>query len=81
MSSGVSRSPTPHGNTRVTGKEQFYTPRDVADQVVRRLLDVVPECGRPTWIEPAGGNGVFIDAARDVGVREVVSFDIEPQAP
>jgi hypothetical protein len=77
--SGKNRSPTPQGNPRVTGKEQFYTPRDVADQVVSRLLEVVPDAVNRPWVEPAGGNGVFIDAARDVGVRKVVSFDIEPK--
>lgn len=74
-----SRSPTPQGNTRVTGKEQFYTPREVAEQVVSRVLGVVPNAVDRTWIEPAGGNGAFIDAVRDVGVRDVVSFDIEPR--
>lgn len=76
---GRTKSPTPQGNSRVTGKEQFFTPRDVADQVVSRVLDVVPSAVGRAWIEPAGGNGVFIDAARDVGVRDVVSFDIEPR--
>ena len=58
------RSPTPQGNTRVTGKEQFYTPRGVADRVVSRLLDAVPDAISRAWIEPSGGNGAFIDAAR-----------------
>jgi predicted RNA methylase len=73
------RSPTPLGNTRVTGKEQFFTPREVAEQVVSRVLGVVPNAVDRTWIEPAGGRGAFIDAAHDVGVRDVVSYDIEPR--
>ncbi len=77
--SGMSRSPTPNGNTRVTGKEQFYTPREVADVVVAQVLNTVPDAVARTWIEPAGGTGSFIDAARDVGVVDVVSFDIEPR--
>ncbi|MCZ3388771.1 MAG: hypothetical protein LH645_06510 [Actinomycetia bacterium] len=79
MSSGRSKSPTPNGNTRVTGKEQFYTPRPVADGVVAQVLDVVPDAVGRTWIEPAGGTGTFIDAARAVGVLDVISFDIEPR--
>lgn len=79
ISSGRNRSPTPHGNTRVTGKEQFYTPRHVADRVVAQVLDVVPDAVTRTWIEPAGGTGAFIDAAREVGVLDVISFDIEPR--
>ncbi len=79
MRSGAGRSPTPNGNTRVTGKEQFYTPRPVADRVVARVIEAVPDAVGRTWIEPAGGTGTFIDAARDVGVVDVVSFDIEPR--
>ncbi len=79
MRSGAGRSPTPNGNTRVTGKEQFYTPRPVADRVVAQVIEAVPDAVGRTWIEPAGGTGTFIDAARDVGVVDVVSFDIEPR--
>lgn len=78
---GTTKGPTPNGNTRVTGKEQFYTPRAVADRVVAQVFDVAPDADLRTWIEPAGGSGVFIDAARDVGVLDVVSFDIEPRHP
>lgn len=78
---GGGKGPTPNGNTRVTGKEQFYTPRPVADLVVAQLLAAVPDAVGRTWIEPAGGTGAFIDAARDVGVIDVVSFDIEPRHP
>ncbi len=79
MSSGRNKSPTPNGNTRITGKEQFYTPRPVADRVVAQVLDVVPDAVTRTWIEPAGGTGAFIDAAREVGVLDVISFDIDPR--
>lgn len=76
---GTRKSPTPNGNTRVTGKEQYYTPRVVADQFVARVLSLVPDAVARTWIEPAGGSGTFLDAARDVGVLDIVSFDIEPR--
>jgi predicted RNA methylase len=73
--------PTPQGNTRVTGKEQFFTPRAVADDVTARVLAVVPDALERTWLEPAGGTGAFVDAARAAGVQDVVSCDIEPRHP
>lgn len=76
---GTSASPTPNGNTRVTGKEQFFTPRPIADDVVARVVDVVPDAIGRTWLEPAGGTGVFVDAARAAGALDIVSFDIEPR--
>ena len=77
----VTRSPTPEGNTRVTGKEQFYTPRETADLVVARVVGLVPDALGRTWLEPAGGTGVFIEAAMAAGVRDLVSLDIEPLHP
>ena len=75
------RSPTPGGNTRVTGKEQFYTPPQVAASVVARVLGLVPTALDRTWLDPAGGTGAFVDAARAAGVVDVVSLDIEPLHP
>ena len=75
------RRPTPQGNTRVTGKEQFYTPRDIADRVVRDVVASVPNALDRPWLEPAGGTGVFIDAASGAGVVDIVSVDIEPLHP
>jgi predicted RNA methylase len=75
------RLPTPHGNTRVTGKEQFYTPAAIASSVVDLVLSVVPDATSRPWLEPAGGTGVFVDAARAAGVLDVVSVDIEPLHP
>lgn len=75
----VRASPTPNGNTRVTGREQFFTPRSIADDVVARVVDAVPDAIGRTWLEPAGGTGVFVDAARAAGALDIVSFDIEPQ--
>ena len=66
------------GNKRVTGKEQYYTPPSTADSIIERLMELHPQYRQQTWIEPAGGTGIFIDAAMRHGVREVISFDIEP---
>lgn len=71
----------PTGNTRVTGKEQFYTPPDIAHRMVRQILRTMPDTASRTWLEPAGGTGAFIDAARAAGISDVLSFDIEPHHP
>lgn len=76
----VTNTPRP-GNRRVTGKEQYYTPPAVATAVLERLVEPRPGLTTRTWIEPAGGNGTFVDAARRIGVRQVLSFDIEPHHP
>lgn len=69
------------GNTRVTGKEQFYTPPSVARDVVAEVLDAWPDSARRPWLEPAGGTGAFVTAAWAAGIRRVVSVDIEPHHP
>ena len=69
------------GNTRVTGKEQYYTPPTTADAIIEHLMLLRPECIQKTWIEPAGGTGTFIEAAKRHGVHEIVSYDIEPHHP
>jgi predicted RNA methylase len=66
------------GNTRVTGKEQFYTPIELAVSLLDQVaVTLGPLAGR-TILEPAGGTGVFVEAAKQHGVAQVVSFDIEP---
>jgi len=69
------------GNRRKTGKEQYYTPPSTASAIVERLIERVPLALDRVWIEPAGGTGSFIDAARAHGVKEILSFDIEPHHP
>ncbi|MFM8866778.1 MAG: hypothetical protein ACKOFZ_00590 [Ilumatobacteraceae bacterium] len=69
------------GNRRKTGKEQYYTPSTTASNIVERLLKQVPDACDRTWIEPAGGTGSFIEAAKAHGVSSIVSFDIEPHHP
>ena len=67
------------GNTRITGKEQFYTPAELARDLFTDVAKVVPNLAERVVIEPAGGTGAFIKAAKKFGVAEVVSFDIEPK--
>lgn len=69
------------GNRRKTGKEQYYTPPATAAAIVSRLVSQVSFANDRTWIEPAGGTGSFIEAARALGVASIVSYDIEPHHP
>lgn len=66
------------GNTRVTGKEQFYTPKATAKKLVGHIEQVLGPLSGKTVLEPAGGTGAFIDAVLEAGARRVISFDIEP---
>ena len=60
-------------NKRVTGKEQYYTPMEVA----RKCLEIVDEIKvGGIYLEPAGGTGSFLKV---LGGREWVSYDIEPK--
>jgi predicted RNA methylase len=67
------------GNTRVTGKEQYYTPKDLAEKLISEVAALVPDLPKRTVIEPAGGTGSFIKAAQAIGVTDFLSFDIEPK--
>jgi len=66
------------GNTRVTGKEQFYTPIALAHTQVEKVETVLGSLQGKTVLEPAGGTGSFVEAALSKGAKEVISFDIEP---
>jgi hypothetical protein len=74
------------GNKRVTGKEQYYTPNNLAISLVSTLVKtIVDKSGTfflegeaSLWIEPAGGTGNFVRAAYNYGYS-VWSCDIEPK--
>ena len=66
------------GNTRVTGKEQFYTPLALAHTLVENVEAVLGSLKGKSVLEPAGGTGSFVEAAFAKGAKEVISFDIEP---
>ena len=66
------------GNTRVTGKEQYYTPKPLALELVAQIEKVLGPLAGKTFLEPAGGTGAFIEAVQAKGVTRVISFDIEP---
>jgi hypothetical protein len=67
------------GNTRTTGKEQFYTPPALAKTLLAEVAKHVPDLTERTMIEPAGGTGAFIKAAKKFGIAKVISLDIEPK--
>ena len=66
------------GNRRVTGKEQFYTPPSIADDVVQEVITAFPSAIGKRWLEPAGGSGAFLDAFERAGIKEYWACDIEP---
>jgi predicted RNA methylase len=66
------------GNTRVTGKEQYYTPKPLALELVAQIEKVLGSLAGKTVLEPAGGTGAFIEAVQAKSVARVISFDIEP---
>jgi predicted RNA methylase len=66
------------GNTRVTGKEQYYTPKPLAIELVAQIEKVLGPLQGKTVLEPAGGTGAFIEAVQTSGAARVISFDIEP---
>jgi len=69
------------GNTRVTGKEQYYTPADLAKQILERVCLNVERPGERIFLEPAGGTGSFVEAAREYGFNQIEAMDIEPKHP
>ena len=68
------------GNRRVTGKEQFYTPVELAIKLTKQLAVLVGGLEGKLVIEPAGGTGAFVKAAKELGAKKVISFDIEPKS-
>ena len=66
------------GNTRVTGKEQYYTPKNLAIKLVAEVEKILGPLAGRSVLEPAGGTGAFIEAVLQSGADKVISFDIEP---
>lgn len=79
MPAAIAKPKVRLGNTRVTGKEQFYTPPALALELTKKLAAMVPNLTERTVIEPSGGTGAFLDAARTLGLNKFLSWDIEPK--
>jgi len=71
-----------YANTRTTGKEQYYTRKDVVDLCIEEVQKHVDLSDR-TILEPAGGTGEFIKGLQRKGVQgsKILSCDIEPRHP
>ena len=69
----------PLGNRRVTGTEQYYTPRPLARELVSLAEATIPNFSRRHFLEPAGGNGSFIDALQDHGIKQITAVDLYPK--
>lgn len=69
------------GNRRVTGTEQYYTPKDLALELTKTALDLIPNWGQKTFLEPAGGTGSFVTALEKLGAKKIISVDTEPKHP
>jgi predicted RNA methylase len=73
------------GNTRKTGKEQYYTLQEIAHHCTSRLFSILKKkehLDDILFIEPAGGTGEIIDALETVSGKNclaVLSMDIEPK--
>jgi predicted RNA methylase len=67
------------GNRRVTGKEQYYTPRALARELVAVVAEVIPDFGSRSFLEPAGGNGSFISSLEDKGIKKILAVDLYPK--
>lgn len=68
-------------NQRVTGKEQYYTPKNTAEMCFDIINSILPSHKDFIWLEPAGGTGSFIDVIESNGHSNIVSYDIEPKHP
>lgn len=67
------------GNTRVTGKEQYYTPANLSLEIIQRVCRNIEDPTSRVFLEPAGGTGSFIEAAKEFGFSQIESMDIEPK--
>uniref|UniRef100_UPI0040487749 hypothetical protein n=1 Tax=Aquiluna sp. TaxID=2053504 RepID=UPI0040487749 len=69
------------GNRRVSGTEQYYTPKGLADELVKLTLKAIPRATEKSFLEPAGGTGSFIEALNMAGIEAVTSVDKDPMHP
>lgn len=68
------------GNRRTTGTEQFYTPRELATSLVQAALPHIPKPSESTFLEPAAGNGSFVEALQKAGAQRIIALDRYPAA-
>jgi predicted RNA methylase len=69
------------GNRRVTGLEQYYTPKHLAQSLTEVLFSFLDAPHERQFLEPAGGTGSFIEALGDLGAKSITSLDTHPKHP
>lgn len=67
------------GNRRKTGVEQYYTPKRLAAELTEILIKTTGT--DRDFLEPAGGNGSFVQALQNQSVRSIQSVDLHPKHP
>lgn len=67
------------GNRRVTGLEQYYTPKNLAADLVSVLLEKYPALESGSFLEPAGGTGSFVTALQERGITKIDAVDTHPK--
>ncbi|MDA9010562.1 hypothetical protein N9J17_01200 [Aquiluna sp.] len=69
------------GNRRVTGTEQYYTPKDLAVFLVGVTLEHIENPKHAHFLEPAAGTGSFVEALRSHGIENISAIDKYPMHP
>lgn len=69
------------GNRRVTGLEQYYTPRHLALELTSVLFRELSDPTAKSYLEPAGGTGSFVDALIELGATDIRAVDTHPLHP
>ena len=77
----VSRVSEKLGNRRVTGLEQYYTPKHLAQSLTEVLFSLLDTPRERQFLEPAGGTGSFIEALEALGATSITSMDTHPKHP
>lgn len=67
------------GNRRKTGVEQYYTPKDLALKLSSAVVAITGV--DQNFLEPAGGNGSFIEALSQLGAKDIEAVDLYPKHP
>ena len=67
------------GNFRKQGIEQYYTIKSVAKHFTKVFITHVGK--RKTFIEPTAGGGVFVDSLKELGVKKILAYDVQPLHP
>ncbi|MDG2497294.1 MAG: hypothetical protein P8M68_03825 [Aquiluna sp.] len=66
------------GNRRVTGTEQYYTPKDLAVFLVGVTLESIENSNQAHFLEPAAGTGSFVEALKNHGIENISAIDKYP---